>query len=216
MSVDDGENRPAGEREIGSVRRRERRRLRTTPLGFSEGSPCPRLCGGMLVEADDALVCTDCDFRYPGESGPPPGASRQPEESGPPSGASRQPSPNSGGGDPELGVVGSDRLSPVELDFAANIPEAEDRAASRSMNAATTPEPNPSELSPANSRTTGDDRSDPTTLDAGSPPPELGEGWPSGRGEGRGEGRSLGGERGIPRSKVSSIELPPRFQGALP
>jgi hypothetical protein len=36
-----------------------------TPLGFSAGSPCPRVCGGVLEEMEGAIRCNRCDFRYP-------------------------------------------------------------------------------------------------------------------------------------------------------
>ena len=37
----------------------------TTPLGFSDGDPCPRLCGGVLREAGGRLRCANCPFQYP-------------------------------------------------------------------------------------------------------------------------------------------------------
>lgn len=49
---------------------RRRRGGVTTPLGFQAGHPCPRVCGGVLIEAGGVLLCTVCDFRYPeGEAG---------------------------------------------------------------------------------------------------------------------------------------------------
>jgi hypothetical protein len=49
---------------------RQTSRKRITPLGFDAGSPCPRMCGGVLTEAEGCLRCSVCDFRYPEKERP--------------------------------------------------------------------------------------------------------------------------------------------------